>query len=142
MQKINFQDYPNTTTPINATNLNQLQTNVENSINNLGTVLYSNSNGTTGNVTLNDSTSNYSYLEVYYHKSNCYNSTKIANPNGKVFQAVITNLYQSNAFQNVMARYSISGTTITKQYEGYNSNDTITITTSNEINITKVVGYK
>lgn len=33
MEKINFQDYPNTTTPINTTNLNQLQTNVENGIN-------------------------------------------------------------------------------------------------------------
>ena len=35
MEKINFQDYPNTTTPVNATNLNQLQTNVENEINTL-----------------------------------------------------------------------------------------------------------
>ena len=33
MQKINFQNLPNTTTPVNATNLNQLQTNVENAIN-------------------------------------------------------------------------------------------------------------
>ena len=30
MQKINFQDLPSTTTPLNANNLNQLQTNVEN----------------------------------------------------------------------------------------------------------------
>lgn len=34
MQKINFQNLPNTTTPINATNLNQLQTNVETDIDN------------------------------------------------------------------------------------------------------------
>ena len=33
MQKINFQNLPNTTTPVNATNLNQLQTNIENAIN-------------------------------------------------------------------------------------------------------------
>lgn len=32
MQKINFQNLPNTTTPVNATNLNALQTNVENAI--------------------------------------------------------------------------------------------------------------
>lgn len=38
MEKINFQSYPNTTTPINDTNLNQLQTNVENSINPNATV--------------------------------------------------------------------------------------------------------
>lgn len=33
MDKINFQNLPSTSTPINATNLNQLQTNVENAIN-------------------------------------------------------------------------------------------------------------
>ena len=33
MQKINFQNLPNTTTPINATNLNAIQTNAENAIN-------------------------------------------------------------------------------------------------------------
>lgn len=33
MQKINFQNLPSTSTPINATNLNALQTNVENAIN-------------------------------------------------------------------------------------------------------------
>lgn len=33
MQKINFNDLPDTNTPINSSNLNQLQTNVENAIN-------------------------------------------------------------------------------------------------------------
>ena len=33
MQKINFQDLPSTTTPINASNLNLVQTNIENFIN-------------------------------------------------------------------------------------------------------------
>lgn len=33
MEKINFNDLPNTDTPINSSNLNQLQTNVENEIN-------------------------------------------------------------------------------------------------------------
>lgn len=33
MEKINFKDLPNTDTPINSSNLNQLQTNVENAIN-------------------------------------------------------------------------------------------------------------
>lgn len=32
MNKITFKDYPDTTTPLNANNLNQLQTNVENAI--------------------------------------------------------------------------------------------------------------
>ena len=32
MDKINFQDLPNTSTPINSNNLNQMQTNIENAI--------------------------------------------------------------------------------------------------------------
>ncbi len=32
MEKINFQNLPNTTTPVNASNLNQLQDNVENDL--------------------------------------------------------------------------------------------------------------
>lgn len=32
MEKINFNDLPNTNTPINSSNLNQLQTNIENAI--------------------------------------------------------------------------------------------------------------
>ena len=38
MQKINFQDLPSTTTPINASNLNQIQTNTENAINSINTL--------------------------------------------------------------------------------------------------------
>lgn len=36
MEKIEFDDLPSATTPINSTNLNQLQTNVENAINEAG----------------------------------------------------------------------------------------------------------
>ena len=32
LTKINFQNLPDTTTPVNATNLNQLQTNMENGL--------------------------------------------------------------------------------------------------------------
>lgn len=37
MDKINFQNLPNTTTPVNATNLNQLQDNIENTLNTYST---------------------------------------------------------------------------------------------------------
>lgn len=47
MQKINFQDLPNTTTPISASNLNQVQTNVENAIDELNTPTIT----TSGNIT-------------------------------------------------------------------------------------------
>lgn len=47
MQKINFQNLPNTTTPINATNLNAIQTNAETAINGVATDLTNYTNGTT-----------------------------------------------------------------------------------------------
>lgn len=57
MDKINFQNLPNTTTPVNATNLNQLQTNVENAINAITTVTTESITPASG-VTM----STYSYL--------------------------------------------------------------------------------
>lgn len=53
MQKINFQNLPNTTTPINDTNLNDLQTNVENAIDD---VVVSGSNANGNYVKLTDGT--------------------------------------------------------------------------------------
>lgn len=41
MNKIEFKDYPNLTTPLNANNLNQVQTNVENAIINVETDIVS-----------------------------------------------------------------------------------------------------
>jgi len=88
MQKINFQDLPNTTTPINATNLNAVQTNVEDVFNgnvamgsinvssitstgnatingklNYGTELFNGSSNNT-DIQLSDSINNYTYLEI------------------------------------------------------------------------------
>jgi len=52
MQKINFQNLPSTATPINATNLNAIQTNVETAINDVAGDLSDYVNGTTamGNI--------------------------------------------------------------------------------------------
>jgi hypothetical protein len=58
MQKINFQNLPNTTTPINATNLNAIQTNAETAINDVADDLSDYVDGTTamGNITTGDLT--------------------------------------------------------------------------------------
>ena len=52
MQKINFQNLPSTTTPINATNLNAIQTNAETAINDVAGDLSDYVDGTTamGNI--------------------------------------------------------------------------------------------
>lgn len=48
-------------------------------------LLYSNDNGTNGNITLNDSVANYTYIEVYYYTqyNNRLYSNKFYKPNGK-----------------------------------------------------------
>lgn len=47
MQKINFQNSPSTATPINATNLNAMQTNAETAINGVASDLSDYVDGTT-----------------------------------------------------------------------------------------------
>lgn len=67
MQKITFEDLPSTNSPINATNLNQLQTNVESAIP-TKTTLWTNSNPTSsfGSQSITLSNNNYDELEIYY----------------------------------------------------------------------------
>lgn len=60
------------------------------------TVLYENSNGSNGNITLNDSVDNYKYIEVYYkNNDNRYNSKKFYDINGKYI--VLDSYYSSNS---------------------------------------------
>lgn len=73
MDKINF---INGSQPaINDTNLNKLQTNIENAIN--GTVLYENEQGTQGDIQLSDSYINYKKFDIYVNEGSvlsCYNT--------------------------------------------------------------------
>lgn len=66
MQKINFQDLPSTTTPINATNLNLVQTNTEVAFG--GTILWTNPSPTSDFIaqTINLSSSNYDCYEIIF----------------------------------------------------------------------------
>ena len=84
MEKINFENKPSTNTPINATNLNTLQNNIENAINEyLPITLFENESGLTGNITLNDNVSNYSFIEIIYGCDGYYFYSKFENANGK-----------------------------------------------------------
>lgn len=59
-------------------------------------ILYENSNGSNGNITLNDSVNNYKYIEVYYkNNDNRYNSKKFYDINGKY--VVLDSYYSSNS---------------------------------------------
>lgn len=104
-------------------------------------VLYDNSNGTNGNITLSDDASNFAYLLVYWKSS--WNSTRhgcaIAPPYANkwsLFESVV-GAGSDNATYTNIAIYYIGGTQFNldkaSDYSGNNSNI---------FYITKIVGYK
>ena len=108
-----------------------------------GAVLYNNSSGSTGTITLTDNASNYDFLEIYYAEHNNGNvkqMVKVENPDGKAAQMQVLSQSGTDIRVNVQ-RATISGTTITKQYGqvNYMSGSKYTV---NEIYIEKVVGYR
>lgn len=108
------------------------------------TVLYDNSSGTTGTVTLSETSSNFKYIEIFFGKSD-YSSIKIPSPNGKL--AELLQSYYGSTFQTVVKRISISGTSITVNtsltgYFNFANGSTYAIGAENQIKIYKVVGYK
>ena len=113
-----------------------------NNFQNKPTILFT--GDTTGQVLLNQSAANFTYLEIFYQGANNFNSTKVYNPNGKkVF--LITGWLNSNTNGNIkIANVSISGTTISKvNYTSLNyASNYANASEENGISITTVIGYK
>lgn len=109
-------------------------------------VLYENSAGAAGNVTLTASVSHYRYIEIYFTDNNGKTGgyTKVWNPNGKSVCLQITE--PSSQVYSRQTLYSISGTSMTPDttnasYFRVNSNNTIaTSFGTNYIRIVRVVG--
>ena len=117
--------------------------------------LYNNASGTTGNVTLSETSANFTYLEIYFGLVNedsggtsytTMKSTKIYAPNGKK-----TNLEGLTYHENVtiaqlgIVTITISGTSLTRGTERYinvPNNSNPTIGTQTKIKIYRVVGYR
>ena len=83
------------TTPLNAENLNQIQTNAENAINAVdtkmsGTVLYDNSSGSLDTITMSESSANYDKLKIKFksERTGVEKEIEIINPNGKTAQCI------------------------------------------------------
>lgn len=111
----------------------------------LGKVLYENNNGSNETITLNDSVSNYKFIEIFY-KSNdsAYSSVRVDTPNGKrvslqAFWSIDDWCYgkikqvsiSNNKINNLAAQQLVIG-----------SGASPTVSLSNYIYITKVIGYK
>ena len=108
-------------------------------------VLYNNSSGTTGSVTLSASAANYTELEIMYRSTNddICNSVRVYSPNNKYAQMVAVAV-GSNAHMVVKSKVvKISGTTIEQYgYAGYTDLQAGTYTAQNGFYIHKVLGYK
>lgn len=107
-------------------------------------VLYSNSSGSNGTITLNESAANFSYLEIMVRDAaDVINSVKIANPNGNKF-TIVSKTTEASLLQLDAAIWSISGTTISLS-KGSRANIDQNISDSwdaTNLYITQVLGYK
>ena len=111
-------------------------------------VLYDNTTGTTGIVTLNDSSANYTYIEIFYcsNQNTDYKSEKVYNPNGKSVRLQIININGTNQIIAIRSkRIVISGNKITNDQIGYTEigmTGVMTIDGQDYIKVVRVVGYK
>lgn len=112
------------------------------------TVLYSNSSGTSGTVTLNESANNFTYLEIFSINSDDvaleYQSVKVFFPGEKKF---IVNTVQNGTNKMYMTakRYKILGTSITvdnAQQVAEFTNAATAITNYDNTKIRLVLGYR
>lgn len=116
----------------------------------LPVILYENETGTSNNFTLNDSVTNYEYIEVYTRQENYtngYKYEKIYEPNGK---KVFINYarYEGSESSNLKLQsfgmgVTFSGTNATVSDKfGFVTGNTIYSTTADSIKVVKVIGYK
>lgn len=123
-----------------------------NNITNLTPVsLFSSTNGESGEVTLSDSSANYTYLEIYYkQQDNTYSFTKVFEPNGKticlpVFHTTNNGYAIGLSSRNVIISTNKITTQANNRYMTINLISTNALNgggNNNEIYITKVIGYK
>lgn len=109
-----------------------------------GNVLYSNSSGTTGTVTLSESAANFQMLEIFYSKGDFCQSVRIVAPNGKKVSLIMGYRESTTLAQIQFPIVTISGTSITKTSNGLvNLSSTGNeILSNNEIRIYCVVGWR
>lgn len=141
MAQTNWQNLPSTSTPLNATNLNKIETAI------YGTVLYEDTtgNGVTGqnSINLSDSINNYEKIKLVIDTSRdgsikyAYNIIKEFNINSK-----LTQFSESVCYDKIVwFTFSISNNTLTITRNRV-TEMTGTMTEGNFVYITKVIGYK
>lgn len=115
---------------------------------NNGASLYSNASGTTGTLTLSETSANFSYLEIYVGKDDDSGkwSVRVFDPDGKKAQIGIS--YTNGTVNQVIGKtVTISGTSITQNTEAYfnidlSSTKVVAAGGQTTLKIFKVVGYR
>ena len=107
--------------------------------------LYENASGTTGTVTLSETSANFKYLEIFYNGGGTYDSTKVFTPDGKT-ASLRTTSQETNNINNYFNCRSvkISGTSITTTTYArsvFYSSSNIS-QANNGVSIVKVLGYR
>lgn len=112
-----------------------------------GIVLYNNASGDNGNITLNESVNNYSYIEIFYRTNDGdgYRGSIKLQTNNSMVASLTAHHYVPNTLYIKFKEINITGTSITNlQYVEYffSNGSTVTVNEQNNIYITRVVGYK
>lgn len=147
------------TNKIEAENVNDIKAVVNNNASELAiakarvddltpVILYQDNTGTTGNVSLSDSSSNYSVIEIIYRKSlhEMCGSIKIDMNDGSGSLTGMIDYSNASIFQIEAENISISGSTITRGTARYinfvYATNTFVSGTETGFTIFKVIGYK
>lgn len=134
-------------TPLSASNLNAMQDGIYKDIDNkqlAPDILYSNSVGTTGDITLSKNADNYSYKEIFFAKDGNENSVKISGNKASLI-AHYTNSVNNTTYIN-FKNITISGTSLTvdsyQEWHNIWGSSNVIAGNTNGISIIKVLGYK
>ena len=147
-ERVNWENLPSTNTPVNADNLNKMDEGIANAINQ-NVILYNNVNGSNEDITLNDNSDNYKYIDIYYFQQDRTYSFIRALPNTTVALSaphVTNNGYAIGwSTRNIKISGNKITTDTTNRYLFINVVSTNSLSGASKTNyvyITKVVGYK
>lgn len=112
-----------------------------------GRVIYSNSSGSAGTITLKETAANFSFLEIHYGNSNYQLTTRVYDPHNKKVPLFFDYMVNSTTHQILTKKVTISKTSITTDtsYSGYGNiidGGTIYVGTENSVKIYYVIGFK
>lgn len=134
---------------LNATGMKELITKINEKYEKKAIILYDNSSGTTGTVTLSETSTNFVYLEIFYIDtfSSKQNSKKICMSVSKTFLLDGMAYDNNKASLNYVTNYTVSGQSITvSSYVSFNRNySTGAIAgdlSNNYVKIYRVIGYR